>query len=153
SMAENELRCNNLRCRTYVAQQGKAVVTTCSLPCANALFTQGSSCPACDQHLDQPYETYLNPSNDYKASILAGLPPGLIMEITARALSFWTYQTSQEAAFQAVVLRNTQDRLAQKEQHFASGQLAIKRLDLIKLILTQCMVNSRVRVFLVRVVA
>lgn len=27
---ENELRCNNLKCRRYVAADGKAVVTTCS---------------------------------------------------------------------------------------------------------------------------
>lgn len=28
--AENKLRCNNLKCRRYVAADGKAVVTTCS---------------------------------------------------------------------------------------------------------------------------
>ena len=30
STGETELRCNNLACRAIVAQQGKAVVTTCS---------------------------------------------------------------------------------------------------------------------------
>lgn len=51
----------------------------------------------------------LHPSNDYKGvssvipkdmgssqTVLAGLPPATIMEIAQRALSFWTYQMSQQ---------------------------------------------------------
>jgi len=51
----------------------------------------------------------LHPSNDYKRvspanrgdihspqTVLAGLPPATIMEIAQRALSFWTYQMSQQ---------------------------------------------------------
>ena len=30
STAENDLRCNNFKCRVYVATEGKAVVTACS---------------------------------------------------------------------------------------------------------------------------
>lgn len=43
-------------------------------------------------------------------SILAGLPPSTILEVTARAISFWTYQLSQESACQALILKNAQDR-------------------------------------------
>lgn len=40
--------------------------------------------------------TNLNPSEDYKTSILSGLAPTIIMECAGRALSFWAYQMGQE---------------------------------------------------------
>ncbi|KAJ9106727.1 hypothetical protein QFC19_003039 [Naganishia cerealis] len=49
-------------------------------------------------------------------SILAGLSPSVIMEIATRAMNFWTYQTSQESAFQAMVLKNAQERLMAVER-------------------------------------
>ena len=38
----------------------------------------------------------LNPTEDYKTSVLSGLNPNVIMECAGRALSFWAYQTMQE---------------------------------------------------------
>ncbi|RXK39524.1 hypothetical protein M231_03193 [Tremella mesenterica] len=60
-------------------------------------------------------------------SILAGLTPSLILEIAARGMSFWTYQTSQESEFQTLVLKNAQTRLAQLEQQVntVNGELQI----------------------------
>jgi len=56
-------------------------------------------CPACDIQLINPDDvvaTNLNPTEDYKTSVLSGLSPNIIMECAGRALSFWAYQTTQE---------------------------------------------------------
>ncbi|KAH6615299.1 RXT2-like protein [Boeremia exigua] len=42
----------------------------------------------------------LNPSEDYKTSVLSGLSPTLIMECASRSLAFHSYQTSQEIVYQ-----------------------------------------------------
>ncbi|ODN83142.1 hypothetical protein, variant [Cryptococcus amylolentus CBS 6039] len=140
STADNELRCNNLKCRAFLATEGQAVVTTCShifcVPCATTLFSTSLICPACSQSLqgsDGTVMTTLNPTNEYKASILAGLPPHTVLEIAARALSFWTYQLSQESAFQALILKNTQERQSHSEKQlnnaFCDLQLAHKKIS------------------------
>ena len=56
-------------------------------------------CPACKTLLAKPDDimtTTLNPSEDYKTSVLSGLDPSTVMECAGRALAFWTYQTTQE---------------------------------------------------------
>lgn len=45
---------------------------------------------------DDVVVTNLNPTEDYKTSVLSGLNPNVIMECAGRALSFWAYQTTQE---------------------------------------------------------
>lgn len=40
--------------------------------------------------------TDLNPKEDYKTSVLSGLSPETIMECAGRALSFWSYQVTQD---------------------------------------------------------
>jgi E3 ubiquitin-protein ligase CCNP1IP1 len=40
--------------------------------------------------------TNLQPTEDYKTSVLSGLDPTKIMECAGRGLAFWTYQTTQE---------------------------------------------------------
>ncbi|KAG0212252.1 hypothetical protein BGX28_006605 [Mortierella sp. GBA30] len=50
------------------------------------------------------------------SSILSGLSPDVIMEICSRAISFWTYQTSQEAKFQEVTQRSLEDKLSLVEK-------------------------------------
>lgn len=42
----------------------------------------------------------LNPSEDYKTSVLSGLSPAIIMECASRALAFHSYQTLQEIIYQ-----------------------------------------------------
>ena len=56
-------------------------------------------CPTCSTALPNPDDaasTSLQPSEEYKTSVLSGLDPTTIMECASRALSFWTYQTTQE---------------------------------------------------------
>jgi E3 ubiquitin-protein ligase CCNP1IP1 len=100
------LRCNSLKCRVHLTD--RAVVTTCShifcVQCSESLglaSPPGSSrvCPACETHLSNPDDavvTQLNPTEDYKTSVLSGLSPSIIMECAGRGLSFYSYQTTQE---------------------------------------------------------
>ncbi|KAJ5127972.1 cyclin [Penicillium atrosanguineum] len=78
------------------------------LECANSLGLSlptagGRRCPACQTLLSNPDDTVstnLNPTDDYKTSVLSGLDPNTIMECTGRALGFWTYQSTQEIFYQ-----------------------------------------------------
>lgn len=101
------LRCNWLKCRTPLTE--RAVVTTCShifcVPCSQSLDGLAKEnpadriCPACKAQLVNPDDavlTQLDPTEDYKTSVLSGLNPNIIMECAGRGLSFYTYQTSQE---------------------------------------------------------
>ncbi|ROW09558.1 hypothetical protein VMCG_02306 [Cytospora schulzeri] len=45
--------------------------------------------------------TNLNPSEDYKTSVLSGLSPEAIMECAGRALSFWSYQMTQDLIWES----------------------------------------------------
>jgi len=118
---EFTLRCNTLKCRKEIAN--RAVVTTCShvfcIDCANQLQLAGQRqnqrliCPACDAHLPNPDDiiiTNLNPTEDYKTSVLSGLSPNVIMECASRALAFWTYQATQEIVYQEYLAKNLTDK-------------------------------------------
>ncbi|KAF9182147.1 hypothetical protein BGZ51_004896 [Haplosporangium sp. Z 767] len=50
------------------------------------------------------------------SSILSGLRPEVIMEICTRAISFWTYQTSQEAKYQEMTRKSLEDKLSLVEK-------------------------------------
>jgi len=58
----------------------------------------------------------LQPTNDYKTSVLSGLTPSTILEICSRAISFWQYQIHQENAFQQAVERNVNDKNGQLQK-------------------------------------
>ncbi|KAK5998137.1 E3 ubiquitin-protein ligase CCNB1IP1 [Cladobotryum mycophilum] len=108
---ENPLTCNNLKCRNELAES--AVVTTCShifcLDCAHRLGITGhgaasrTTCPACNAQFSNDHGitvTNLNPTEEFKTSVLSGLSPNIIMECAGRALSFWAYQMTQELYYQ-----------------------------------------------------
>ncbi|RHZ45296.1 hypothetical protein Glove_682g37 [Diversispora epigaea] len=116
---EADLRCNVVQCRKVLNNEGRACVTTCSLDCANNSFTSALVCPACETSLtenDDIVFTDLTPSEDYKSSVLSGLRPDIIMEICSRALSFWTYQTTQEACFQEMMYKSLEEKYTQLEK-------------------------------------
>ncbi|GHJ86919.1 hypothetical protein NliqN6_3321 [Naganishia liquefaciens] len=134
---ENELKCNNLKCRKGLASDGRAVVTNCShifcMPCAEVLFKPDRLCPACEIQLTEADDIVvcsLAPTTDYKSSILAGLSPSVIMEIATRAMNFWTYQTSQESSFQTMVLKNAKDRLMAVERQMTMINEELKGANL-----------------------
>jgi E3 ubiquitin-protein ligase CCNP1IP1 len=66
-------------------------------------------CPACDVQLTNPDDVVvanLNPTEDYKTSVLSGLNPNVIMECAGRALNFWAYQTMQEMSVDEVLIQS-----------------------------------------------
>ncbi|KAH9814534.1 hypothetical protein DFH28DRAFT_970285 [Melampsora americana] len=104
----DSLKCNIISCRKSVTRDGKAVITNCShifcLSCANTheSLTHPNPypvCPACETSLPEPEDvvcTSLNPSADYKASVLSGLHPSIILEIASRALNFCRAATAEK---------------------------------------------------------
>ncbi|TPX58974.1 hypothetical protein PhCBS80983_g02812 [Powellomyces hirtus] len=124
---ETELRCNNVQCRKGLGNNARACVTTCShifcVECAEKAFNTALICPACESSLterDDIVFTELNPSEDYKSSVLAGLRPEVIIEIAGRGLSFWVYQTTQEACFQEMIYKNLSEKYSQLERQVQS---------------------------------
>ncbi|KAI9794439.1 MAG: hypothetical protein M1816_005509 [Peltula sp. TS41687] len=113
------LRCNSLPCRTEL--HDRAVVTTCShifcISCSQNLGLSNSTgdriCPACDSSLPNPDDavsTILNPTEDYKTSVLSGLSPTIIVECASRGLSFWSYQSTQEIIYQEYLARTLREK-------------------------------------------
>ncbi|KAL2438279.1 hypothetical protein ABEF95_005660 [Exophiala dermatitidis] len=77
-------------------------------------------CPVCGTNLpniDDAVQTRLNPSEEYKASVLSGLDPTTIMECAGRAIAFWTYQITQEISYQEYVARN----LSESNDHLSTS--------------------------------
>uniref|UniRef100_A0A8C7T584 RING-type domain-containing protein n=1 Tax=Oncorhynchus mykiss TaxID=8022 RepID=A0A8C7T584_ONCMY len=105
SMCDDTLLCNYPKCRAKLC--GFAWVTACS----HAFCDQHGSgefsrspaiCPACSSALSGKLDivrTELSPSEEYKAMVLAGLRPETVLDISARALAFWTYQVCQCVAY------------------------------------------------------
>lgn len=72
-----------------------------------------SACPACGSHLANPDDaaiTNLNPSEEYKSSVLSGLSPNIIMECAGRALSFWAYQATQDICYQQYLYKTLSEK-------------------------------------------
>uniref|UniRef100_A0A8D2ZZN8 RING-type domain-containing protein n=1 Tax=Scophthalmus maximus TaxID=52904 RepID=A0A8D2ZZN8_SCOMX len=98
SLCDDTLLCNFPKCRTKLS--GFAWVTTCShVFCdqhGSGEFSRSPvSCPACSSALSGKLDivrTELSPSEEYKAMVLAGLRPDIVLDISARALAFWSYQ-------------------------------------------------------------
>ncbi|KAI2847370.1 hypothetical protein CBS63078_8550 [Aspergillus niger] len=59
---------------------------------------------------DDAVATALNPTEDYKTSVLSGLDPNTIMECAGRALLFWTYQTTQEIFYQEFLAKTLTEK-------------------------------------------
>ncbi|KAL2754556.1 hypothetical protein ACRALDRAFT_209918 [Sodiomyces alcalophilus JCM 7366] len=104
---DHRIKCNYLTCRKELID--RALVTTCShiycIECAGLLRLVSQpfgSCPACEGSVPagtSPQATsivHLNPSDEFKSTVLSGLSPNDIIECAGRALSFWGYQTTQE---------------------------------------------------------
>ncbi|GAB1735863.1 hypothetical protein NU219Hw_g5199t2 [Hortaea werneckii] len=120
------LRCNSLKCRNPLSD--RAVVTTCSHifcePCSETLGLANPHgarvCPACETHLANPDDavvTQLNPTEDYKTSVLSGLSPSIIMECAGRGLAFYSYQTTQEIVYQEFLARSLTDKYSSLSTH------------------------------------
>ncbi|KAK4109902.1 hypothetical protein N656DRAFT_791442 [Canariomyces notabilis] len=85
---EQTLNCNVQECGSQLTD--RAVVT--------APYT----CPACRQPLSgsEVCEQLLHPSEEWKSVALCGLSPTAVMECAGRALSFWSYQMTNQISYQ-----------------------------------------------------
>lgn len=100
TLCGDTLLCNFPKCRIKLS--GFAWVTACShVFCdqhGSGEFSRTPAiCPACSSALSGKLDivrTELSPSEDYKAMVLAGLRPDVVLEISSRALAFWTYQVN-----------------------------------------------------------
>ncbi|CAO0793698.1 unnamed protein product [Mucor circinelloides] len=116
-MVEVDIHCNVIRCRKPLSVESQACVTSCShifcVGCANTLFSKALSCPACNTSLSDSEDIILiqlNPTEEYKSSVLAGLKPEIILDICMRAVAFYEYQTSQEISFRTMIQKNVQEK-------------------------------------------
>ncbi|KAL7334394.1 hypothetical protein PS15p_200028 [Mucor circinelloides] len=133
-MVEVDIHCNIIRCRKPLSVESQACVTSCSrnvqyhfnnhwgthseidifcVGCANTLFSKTLSCPACNTSLSDSEDIILiqlNPTEEYKSSVLAGLKPEIILDICMRAVAFYEYQTSQEISFRTMIQKNVQEK-------------------------------------------
>ncbi|XP_029310893.1 E3 ubiquitin-protein ligase CCNB1IP1 [Cottoperca gobio] len=122
SLCDDTLLCNFPKCRTKLG--GFAWVTACShVFCdqhGSGEFSRSPSiCPACSSALSGKLDivrTELSPSEEYKAMVLAGLRPDVILDISGRALAFWSYQVTQERMYQEYSLSRAESQLKQLEK-------------------------------------
>ncbi|KAM5354343.1 hypothetical protein ACJ41O_000992 [Fusarium nematophilum] len=71
------------------------------------------TCPACHLQLTMPDGAVimnLNPSEEYKSTVLSGLSPNIIMDCASRALSFWAYQVTQELRYEKFQSKELNDK-------------------------------------------
>ncbi|XP_059806711.1 E3 ubiquitin-protein ligase CCNB1IP1 [Hypanus sabinus] len=124
AMCEDVLLCNFSRCRARLS--GFAWVTACShVFCdqhGSGEFSRSPAlCPACKSALAGKLDivrTELSPTEEYKAMVLAGLRPEIILDIASRALAFWTYQIHQERMYQEYAYSKAEGRLRQMEKMY-----------------------------------
>ncbi|XP_071315031.1 E3 ubiquitin-protein ligase CCNB1IP1 isoform X2 [Trachinotus anak] len=122
SLCDDTLLCNFPKCRTKL--NGFAWVTACShVFCdqhGSGEFSRSPAiCPACSSALSGKLDivrTELSPSEEYKAMVLAGLRPDIVLDISARALAFWSYQVHQEHMYQEYSLSRAESQLKQMEK-------------------------------------
>uniref|UniRef100_A0A3P8SAS2 Cyclin B1 interacting protein 1 n=1 Tax=Amphiprion percula TaxID=161767 RepID=A0A3P8SAS2_AMPPE len=119
SLCDDTLLCNFPKCRNKLS--GFAWVTACShVFCdqhGSGEFSRSPAiCPACSSALSGKLDivrTELSPSEEYKAMVLAGLRPDIVLDISARALAFWSYQ---ERMYQEYSLSRADTQLKQMEK-------------------------------------
>ncbi|XP_013885050.1 E3 ubiquitin-protein ligase CCNB1IP1 [Austrofundulus limnaeus] len=122
SVCDDTLLCNYPKCRAKLS--GFAWVTACShVFCdqhGSGEFSRSPAiCPACSSALSGKMDivrSELSPSEEYKAMVLAGLRPEIVLDISARALAFWSYQVHQERMYQEYSLSRSDAQLKQMEK-------------------------------------
>jgi E3 ubiquitin-protein ligase CCNP1IP1 len=70
--------------------------------------------------------TDLQPTDEWKSMVIAGLAPETIMDICNRSLNFWIYQTCQEQCYQESVIQDLQSKLWNYEKQLESVNLQSK---------------------------
>ncbi|XP_057317494.1 E3 ubiquitin-protein ligase CCNB1IP1-like [Hydractinia symbiolongicarpus] len=123
AMVDNDLVCNFKKCRKRLVNI--AWVTSCSHTFCDEdgtrEFSKSFVCPACDTNLNGKHDIVrheLQPNEQYKSMILAGLKPEIIMEIASRAIAFWTYQAQQEKLYHEYASAKNKESRDKLEHYF-----------------------------------
>ncbi|XP_061922852.1 E3 ubiquitin-protein ligase CCNB1IP1 isoform X2 [Entelurus aequoreus] len=135
SLCDDTLLCNFAKCRVKLTTF--AWVTACShVFCdqhGSREFNHAPTiCPACSSTLSKKIDilrTELSPSEHYKAMVLCGLRPDIVLDITSRALAFWNYQVHQERMYQEYSATRVEKQLLQME-NVLTQQNQTKQLEL-----------------------
>lgn len=95
------LRCNPQPPMPYRQTTNPVWSHVICLRCANSHgFSDKApyTCPICNQPLNasEVCEQLLQPSEEWKSVALSGLGPTVVMECAGRALSFWSYQMTNQ---------------------------------------------------------
>ncbi|XP_065125935.1 E3 ubiquitin-protein ligase CCNB1IP1 [Paramisgurnus dabryanus] len=122
SAPEYTLLCNFPKCRAKLS--GFAWTTACShIFCdqhgADEFSRTPAICPACSSMLPGKLDvmrTELTPSEKYKSMALVGLKPETILDISHKALEFWTYQVNQERLLTELNLSRAGAQVVQMEK-------------------------------------
>ncbi|KAM3842426.1 E3 ubiquitin-protein ligase CCNB1IP1 [Diretmus argenteus] len=122
SLCDDTLKCNFPKCRVNL--YGFAWVTACSHAFCDrhgsGEFSRSpAACPACSSPLPGKLDivrTELAPSEEYRAMVLSGLRPEVILDISTRALTFWSYQIHQEQMYQEYSLSRADAQVKQMEK-------------------------------------
>ncbi|KAH1182693.1 hypothetical protein KIL84_004185 [Mauremys mutica] len=136
SVCEDMLLCNYRKCRVKLS--GYAWVTACShIFCdqhGSGEFSRSPAvCPACNSALSGKLDivrTELSPSEEHKAMVLAGLRPETVLDISSRALAFWTYQWSKKPVTPVIIStwQVHQERLYQ-EYTYSKAEGHLKQME------------------------
>ncbi|KAK3379891.1 hypothetical protein B0T24DRAFT_663978, partial [Lasiosphaeria ovina] len=120
---EQGLTCNVSTCGAQLTDQ--ALVTACShvlcLECASKHRFAGQgpyTCPVCQQPLtaSEVCKQLLHPSEEWKSVVLSGLSPTIVMECAGKALSFWSYQMTNQILYQMQKNRDMEQHTVQLER-------------------------------------
>lgn len=152
-MANSDLYCNFKKCHKVLT--ANAWVTSCShVFCDVHGFNaneQERKCPACNLDLSKDFDivkSNLNPSEEFKSvsvisrschrnfkylfinvifqMILAGLRPEIVLDMTGRAFSFWSYQMSQEKNYHLLMMKHWKDRCVEFESAYQTLMVKVK---------------------------
>ncbi|KAK7861878.1 hypothetical protein R5R35_002845 [Gryllus longicercus] len=121
-MSYLDLFCNYIQCRERL--NNKAVITSCShafcMHHGNQILSNELMCPACKTPLNKnKYDLTcadLNPSEDFRSMILAGLRPEIIIDIAHRAISFWSYQIHMENMYHIIQYQEWKKKHSELQQ-------------------------------------
>ncbi|KRZ15407.1 E3 ubiquitin-protein ligase CCNB1IP1 [Trichinella zimbabwensis] len=97
------------------------IVVCSSIKWKTEHFSNTLICPACDYALKEKWAVLrinLNLSDHFKAMVLAGQKPEIIIEICSNALTFWNYQIYQESLYQEWVNKKLREQSLVAEQQY-----------------------------------
>lgn len=121
-----DLMCNVSTCRKSLT--GALWVTRCSHAfCEEHARTlahkQNVKCPACSTVLGKRFDVIRqnsNPAEDFRAMVLVGLRPEIVLDMAMRATSFWNYQVELELKFQSHSVKRSKEAVEKLKVNHAS---------------------------------